>query len=117
MNEKEKYDPIKKLNEMELCLHCIHKPICIIKKEEKEFEQKWWKEIPALPRLLSKMAETCKYYIRKGSIDVKENLINWINEMKEKFDIKQIDTSCHDQVYGVNLCLAYLKEFIETIKQ
>ena len=65
MKEKEKYDPIKELNEATLCLHCIHKPVCIIKKETREFEHKWRGIIRNLSRLLSQMAESCEYYKRK----------------------------------------------------
>ena len=63
MNEKEKkYDPMKEVAEATLCLHCIHNPICIIKKETIEFQHKWWNTVPNLPRLLSQIAESCKYY-------------------------------------------------------
>lgn len=65
MSEKENYDPMKEIAKATLCLHCIHKPICVIFKETKEFQHKWWKIVVGLPRLLSQMAESCKYYKRK----------------------------------------------------
>lgn len=62
---EEKYDPIKEINEATLCLHCIHKSVCIIKEETRKFENKWNEHVYGLSRLLSQMAETCKYYERK----------------------------------------------------
>jgi len=61
---EEKYEPMKEIREATLCLHCIHKPICIIKKETNKFEEKWYQYVYGLSRLLSQMAETCKFYKR-----------------------------------------------------
>ncbi|KKM90408.1 hypothetical protein LCGC14_1239120, partial [marine sediment metagenome] len=37
----------------------------------------------------------------------------WISEMEEKFNIEEFANKSNDRVYGVNLCLKYLKQFIK----
>ena len=63
----EEYDPIKEINEADLCMHCIHHNICYLEREFHKLADTYSKHRFGfgLHRKLDEFASSCKCYKRK----------------------------------------------------